>query len=220
MQTSRIGAVEEISATPSTRSRKVCSPHWMSSRTTTSGACSSSSLRNAQAISSADVALLVSPSSDRIAAAAVGSDGQRVELLDHLDHRPVRDALAVGEAAAADDPGVDRGERLRDEARLADAGLADDRHQLAALLGERALPRRRGSSPTSRSRPTNRLSCERSGASSTATSRCAATGSALALELERLDRLGLDRAADELERRLADQDLVRGRRRSAGARRR
>ena len=30
----------------------------------------------------------------------------------------------------------------------------------------------------------------------------------LAFQLERLDRFGLDRAADELERRLADQDLV------------
>ena len=81
MHTSRIGAVEESSATPSTRSRKVCSPHWMSSRTTTSGACSSSSFLNAQAISSADVPASVSPVSDRTAEAAVGSEGKASNCL-------------------------------------------------------------------------------------------------------------------------------------------
>ena len=45
----------ERSATCSIRSRNVSSPHWMSSNTTTSGACSSSSFRNAQPISSAEV---------------------------------------------------------------------------------------------------------------------------------------------------------------------
>src|SRR5581483_9090281 len=62
------------------------------------------------------------------------------ELLEHLDDRPVGDPLAVGEAAAADGAGADLGERLGDEARLADPGVADDRDQLAALLDLRALP--------------------------------------------------------------------------------
>ena len=108
-------AARRAAPTPSTRSRKVSSPHWMSSKTTTSGACSSSSLRNAQAISSADVAALrlSEQRADRRRRGRVG--GERVELLDHLDHRPVGDPLAVGEAAAADDPRVDRGERLGDE---------------------------------------------------------------------------------------------------------
>ena len=60
----------ERSATCSTRSRNVSSPQWRSSKTQTSGrscACSSSSLRKAQAISSADVAASLSPSSERIA---------------------------------------------------------------------------------------------------------------------------------------------------------
>ena len=78
MQRSRIGAPDESSATCSIRSWKVSSPHWMSSNTTTSGrsdAACSSVLRNAQAISSADVAASLSPSSERIAAAACSSAG-------------------------------------------------------------------------------------------------------------------------------------------------
>ena len=47
----------------------------MSSNTTTSGACSSSNLRNAQAISSPLVAIADSPRRERIAAAAAESDG-------------------------------------------------------------------------------------------------------------------------------------------------
>ena len=73
-------------------------------RTTTGAAASSSSLRNAQAISSAVAGSSDSPSSEAIAAAARGSDGPSTELLEHdLDDRPVRDPLAVREAAAAHD---------------------------------------------------------------------------------------------------------------------
>ena len=66
--------------------------------------------------------------------------GQQLELLEHLDDRPVGDALAVGETAAAHDPRLDRREQLGCEPRLADAAVGDDRHQLAALLGQHALP--------------------------------------------------------------------------------
>ena len=66
---------------------------------------------------------------------------QRRELLHHLDDRPVGDPLPVGQAAAPHDAGLDRGERLRDQPRLAHTGVADDRHQLAARLRLRALPR-------------------------------------------------------------------------------
>ena len=45
----------------------------------------------------------LSPSRERIAAAAVSSGGKDVELLQHLDDGPVRDPLAVGQAAAVDD---------------------------------------------------------------------------------------------------------------------
>ncbi len=138
MQSSRIDAPEDRSATCSIRSRNVSSPHWMSSKTTTSGrsaAACSSVLRKAQAISSAARRRLrSSPSSERIAAAAASSGGSTSELLQHLDDRPVGDPLAVGEAAAADDRRLDRSQALRGEPRLADAGIADDRDQLAALL--------------------------------------------------------------------------------------
>ena len=71
----------------------------------------SSVLRKAQAISSADVVASLSPSSERIAVAAVSSAGTTVELLQHLDDGPVRDPLAVGEAATADDRRVHRREQ-------------------------------------------------------------------------------------------------------------
>ena len=141
MHRSSSGAPAESSAVDSIRSRNVSSPHWMSSKTTTSGACSSSSFRNAQAISSPLVPTSDSPSSERIAAAATGSRRQHGELLHHLDDRPVGDPLPVGQAAAAHDASLDRRERLRDEPRLADPGVADDGHQLAARLRLRALPR-------------------------------------------------------------------------------
>ena len=67
--------------------------------------------------------------------------GQRVELLDHLDDGPVGDPLAVGEAAPADDACLDAVERLRDQARLADARVADHRHELAGRLRQRPVPR-------------------------------------------------------------------------------
>ena len=73
------GLPDERSATCSTRSRKVGSPHWMSSKTTTSSssaAARSSALRNAQAISSGDVAESLSPRRERIAATAVSSSGR------------------------------------------------------------------------------------------------------------------------------------------------
>ena len=55
------------------------------------------------------------------------------ELAHDLADRPVGDALPVGEARAADDPGPcsDPRDELRHEARLAHARLADDRHQPA-----------------------------------------------------------------------------------------
>ena len=66
----------ERSATCSIRSRNVSSPHWMSSKTTTSGAraaACSSVLRNAHAISSAEVA--------RVALAEEGADRRRDGLV-------------------------------------------------------------------------------------------------------------------------------------------
>ena len=96
---------------------------------------------------------------------------RHVELLQHLDDRPVRDPLAVGQATAADDRRVDGRQSLGGEPGLADAGIADDRDQLAALLRPARAPTPRAGSPSSRSRPTNSSPCRRSGASCTRSSR-------------------------------------------------
>ncbi len=63
-----------------------------------------------------------------------------VELLQHLDDRPIGDPLAVWGAAAAQDRRLDRRKQLRGEPRLADACIPRDRDQLAAFLGPHALP--------------------------------------------------------------------------------
>jgi len=65
----------------------------------------------------------------------------RTQLLQHLHHRPVRDPLPVRQAAAPHDPGVDFGEALGDETRLADARISDHGDELAGGFGGRALPR-------------------------------------------------------------------------------
>ena len=120
---------------------------------------------------------------------------QHVELLQHLDDRPVGDPLAVGEAAAADDGRLDRGQNLRDQPRLADAGIADDRHQLAAPLGLHALPRLPDerelalASDERRPMPSLRRLAH-------AQEPVGGNGLGLALQHERLDRLDLDRARE------------------------
>ena len=137
--------------------------------------------------------------------------GQQVELLQHLDHRPVRDPLAVGQAAAAHDHRLDRCQNLRGEPGLADTGVADDRHQLAALLGLHALPcfpderELALASDEPRLVPALRRLAH-------AQEPVGGNRLGLALQLERLDRLDLGRVADECERRPSDQHLARLRR--------
>ena len=59
----------------------------------------------------------------------------RRELLQHLDHRPVRDALAVGEAAASHHGRiVEPGAELSGEPRLADSSDAEDGEELAGAV--------------------------------------------------------------------------------------
>ena len=77
------------------------SPHWMSSKRQTSGACSSSSLRNAHAISSDEAPAAVSPSSGAERGRRRRIGGLGPELLQHLDDRPVRDPVPVGQTSAA-----------------------------------------------------------------------------------------------------------------------
>ena len=70
-----------------------------------------------------------------------GIGRKRVELLQRLDHRPIGDPLPVGEAASLHDLGIDPGEELGREARLAYSGVADQRDKLAAALVVGTLPR-------------------------------------------------------------------------------
>ncbi len=134
---------------------------------------------------------------------------QRAELLHHLDDRPVGDPDPVREAAAADDPRLDRAERLRRQPRLAETRIADDRDQLTPPLRHAPAPRPRASSASSRSRPTNTVSCRRSTAARAPSSRNADTGSLLPFNDQRLDRLDIDRVTDQRARRLRDQHLAR-----------
>ena len=116
--------------------------------------------------------------------------------------------MPVREAATAHDAGVNREERLGDETRLPEAGFADDRHQFTALVGECTLPGAVDQADLALAahkrafvRPLRHLTHRDE----------AVRGDRLALplELEGADRLALDGAADELERPLADQNLIR-----------
>ena len=125
MHSSRIGEPRDQSAMCSTRSRNVGSPQWMSSKTSTSGrsrADASKNRRIAQNVSSpaarlgdahhlrdvpADLILMLLALEDRahlrlddLGQVEVGQAGR---LLDRLDDRVVRDALAVREASATED---------------------------------------------------------------------------------------------------------------------
>ena len=104
---------------------------------------------------------------------------QRVELLEHLDHRPVGDPLAVGEAAAADDPSVDRGRATSATSRdlptpaspttVTSSQRCSARARCHACGAARARARGRRSAPRARA-PAPRARAD---------SRYAATGSAL-----------------------------------------
>ncbi len=211
MQYSKIGAPEERRATCSIKSQKVCSPRWMSSKTTTTGRCAaacSSVLRKAQAISSAEVAASLSPSRERIAAAAAGSRQRYVELLQHLDDRPVGDPLAVGEAAAANDRRLEAVQKLGGQPGLADTGVAYDRHELAALLGLHALPYLSDERELPLASDEQRLVPPLRRVAHVEEP-VGGNRLGLAFQNERLDRLDLGRVAGKRERRRSDQHLAR-----------
>ena len=127
-----------------------------------------------------------------------------------LDERPVGDPLAVREAAAAEDVGrvADALEEVRDEARLADPGRAEQREE-PARAGRRRRPRSRARAAGARA--SVRRAASRGGArwpadsASTSRSRNASTGSDLPFEDERLDRLDSDGVADEAARLGSDE---------------
>ena len=143
MQTSRIGEPEERSATCSTRSRKVSSP-----RVDVVEEHDQRPLRRRvlERLAEGPCDLLRRNAHVNRSQKRADRGGrfrvrrQRVELLQHLDHGPVGDSLAVGKAAAADGRCFDGGEGLCDEARFAHACIADDRHELAPPFVQRPLP--------------------------------------------------------------------------------
>ena len=151
---SRIGASRVQSAMCSTRSRKVGSPQWMSSSTSTRGrrrARASKVLRTAQNSSSWSCASAFMPS--RLPTAADQAirlglvvqesrkPGPRTRLrrdlrnavAERLGHRPVGDAAPVGEAAAGSDRRLvaQADDELVDQARLADARHPEHREEMA-----------------------------------------------------------------------------------------
>ena len=168
-------------------------------------------MRNAHAISSADVPafLLAEQRADRRRRGFVRR--QQAELLQHLDDRPIRDPLPVGEAAAAEDGRLDRSEQLRGETGLAHAGIAGDRDELASLLGPHAfpcLPEDRELALTAYEQlPVPSLRGVEHPQQPVGGNRLG-----LALQLEGLDRLDVGSVADERERRLTDQYVARLRR--------
>ena len=81
----------------------------------------------------------------------------RDELLHDLGDRPVGDAFAVGETAAADDRRVDAAEELLRESRLADARGAEDREEVArAVAGDAGERRPRAARAAARGRSSAR----------------------------------------------------------------
>ena len=136
----------------------------------------------------------------------------RPQLLDRLDDRPVRDALAVGEAPAADDRRVQPPQELRDEPRLADARDAEQREQLArAVAIRRARTPPAAGAARARDRRTARRSRRRGRPAAHRDQAVRLDRLRLALQLERLDRLDVDGATHELHRLRADVHLVRRR---------
>ena len=126
--------------------------------------------------------------------------GHEIELLQHLHDRPVGDPLAVGEAASADDRRLARGQAsatsrdLPTPASPTSVTISQRRSACARCQASRTIA-------SSRSRPTNRASCRRSGESRTRKQPVRGNRLRLPLQLERLDRLDLDRLANERERR-------------------
>ena len=94
-------------------------------------------------------------------------------------------------------------EELVNEARLADAGIADDRHQLAPLLGLHTAPGFRDDCELALASDEQRLVLPLRRVVHTQEP-VGGNRLGLALQLEWVDRLDLDCSADERERRLSD----------------
>ncbi|HEY7208343.1 MAG TPA: hypothetical protein VH416_08875 [Gaiellaceae bacterium] len=65
--------------------------------------------------------------------------GQRIELLDDLHYRPVRDPLAIRQTTSAHHPRLQPGKKLGGQPRLPDPGVPEDRKQPAGALTQRLV---------------------------------------------------------------------------------
>ena len=115
---------------------------------------------------------------------------------DDLGERPERDTVAVGQAAAAQHlapfPGRGAAHELADQARLADARLADDRQQLRTTASSPTSSRAVSRRSISAARPTNGVVTESRSARGAADGDQPERGDGLGLALERQRRDGLD----------------------------
>ena len=131
----------------------------------------------------------------------------------HLDDRPVGDALAVGQAAAAHDPRVDRREQLR--LRAGTCRRRRRRRPSPARSARSACTRSQasGSSASSRSRPTNRIRVRALRRARVDGHEPVGRRPARSARRARAARPARRSTAsrDERERRLADQHLARRR---------
>ena len=240
MQTTRSGASRTQSATCSIRSSSVGSAQLTSSKTTTSGrsrASDSNSRRTAQKRLLGRAARAV-PADDR--AHALGDD-RRVRASDE----PPRSRRATssspnawatisaigrkvipspyGQAAAGEDARAvaELGRPLREQARLADAGRAEDREEVAGAALHRAGERVLEEPPLAPAADHRRAQPRRVGPRRVeAEQPVRLDGLGLALQLERLERLGGDVVAGEPVGRVGDEDLARLRCAPGGAARR
>ena len=207
MQSSRIGASRLRSARCSIRSRKVGSPQWISSKRPRAAARPPAP-RAACGPPTRSPPASPRPPRPRGSGEPTVAVVRPVQLLHHLDHRPVGDPLAVGKAAAANDRRVRRAEELLREPRLPDAGGAEHREQVARALAGDARARR-PEQLACRSRPTIGAPRRRPGRLVRPRAAGRRRAARLALRLERGRRLDLDGVAHQPVGRLAEQDLAR-----------
>ena len=149
---------------------------------------------------------------DELGVLGLRQDGPQFQALDHLAERQVRRTLAVGDAAAGQHRRVplDERDQLVGEARLADAGLADDGHDLRRRLALRLLED--GEQPLKLVLAADELRLQVAGHGRRSRDELEQPEGRQRRLLARLDGLHADGVADELERRRAEHDRS-GRRR-------
>ncbi len=149
---------------------------------------------------------------DELGILGLRQDGSQLQALDHLAERQVRRTLAVGDAAAGQHRRVplDERDQLVGEARLADAGLADDGDDLRRRLALRLLED--GEQPPKLVLAADELRLQIAGHRRRSRDELEQPEGRQRRLLARLDGLHTHGVADELERRRAEHDRS-GRRR-------